>query len=58
MLDRLPHRSVVLRLDGDSYRLRDHYARTQSQRTATRTHPKIATAHMWETSVSTPGELS
>ena len=28
MLDRLLHRSVVLALDGDSYRLRDHQART------------------------------
>jgi DNA replication protein DnaC len=28
MLDRLLHRSVVLNLDGDSYRLRDHHART------------------------------
>ena len=27
MLDRLLHRSVVLALDGDSYRLRDHQAR-------------------------------
>ena len=35
MLDRLLHRSVVLKLDGDSYRLRDHHARTQNQRTAT-----------------------
>jgi len=26
-LDRLLHRSVVLNLDGDSYRLRDHHAR-------------------------------
>ena len=35
MLDRLLHRSVVLKLDGDSYRLRDHHARTHSKRTAT-----------------------
>lgn len=35
MLDRLLHRSVVLKLDGDSYRLRDHHARSQNQRTAT-----------------------
>ncbi len=28
MLDRLLHRSVVLNLDGDSYRLRDHQARS------------------------------
>ena len=35
MLDRLLHRSVVLKLDGDSYRLRDHHARSHNQRTAT-----------------------
>ena len=34
MLDRLLHRSVVLNLDGDSYRLRDHHARTGNLRTA------------------------
>jgi DNA replication protein DnaC len=30
MLDRLPHRSVVLNLNGDSYRLRNHHARTDT----------------------------
>ena len=30
MLDRLLHRSVVLNLDGDSYRLRDHNARAEN----------------------------
>jgi DNA replication protein DnaC len=34
MLDRLLHRSVVLNLDGDSYRLRDHHARNGILRTA------------------------
>ena len=34
MLDRLLHRSVVLKLDGDSYRLRDHHARNETHRTA------------------------
>jgi DNA replication protein DnaC len=34
MLDRLLHRSVVLNLDGDSYRLRDHNARTDNLRRA------------------------
>ena len=29
LLDRLLHRSVVLNLDGDSYRLRDHHARPE-----------------------------
>lgn len=33
MLDRLLHRSVVLNLDGDSYRLRDHHAKNQALRT-------------------------
>lgn len=35
MLDRLRHRSVVLNLVGDSYRLRDHHARTDTLRRAT-----------------------
>ncbi|WP_182349581.1 IS21-like element helper ATPase IstB [Tomitella gaofuii] len=35
MLDRLLHRSVVLDLDGDSYRLREHHARAERLRVAT-----------------------
>ena len=35
MLNRLLHRSVVLNLDGDSYRLRDHHARTDALRRTT-----------------------
>jgi DNA replication protein DnaC len=35
MLDRLLHRSVVINLDGDSYRLRDHHARAQELRHVT-----------------------
>jgi DNA replication protein DnaC len=35
MLDRLLHRSVVLNLDGDSYRLRDHHARNDTLRQTT-----------------------
>ncbi|MDI9977437.1 IS21-like element helper ATPase IstB [Rhodococcus sp. IEGM 1307] len=35
MLDRLLHRSVVLNLDGDSYRLRDHHALADNLRKAT-----------------------
>ena len=35
MLDRLLHRSVVLNLDGDSYRLRDHHARSDELRRTT-----------------------
>ena len=34
MLDRLLHRSVVLNLDGDSYRLRDHHARNDNHHQA------------------------
>ena len=34
MLDRLLHRSVVLNLDGDSYRLRAHHARNDTLRQA------------------------
>jgi DNA replication protein DnaC len=35
LLDRLLHRSVVLTLDGDSYRLRDHHARNDTLRATT-----------------------
>ena len=35
LLDRLLHRSVVLTLDGDSYRLRSHHARADTLRAAT-----------------------
>lgn len=35
MLDRLLHRSVVLNLDGDSYRLRDHHAAAERLRQTT-----------------------
>jgi DNA replication protein DnaC len=35
LLDRLLHRSVVLNLDGDSYRLRAHHARSEALRSAT-----------------------
>jgi DNA replication protein DnaC len=34
MLDRLLHRSVVINLDGDSYRLRGHHARSERTRKA------------------------
>ena len=36
MLDRLLHRSVVLQIDGESYRMRAHRAQTERLRTATR----------------------
>jgi DNA replication protein DnaC len=43
MLDRLLHRSVVLNLDGDSYRLRDHHARNNTlRRTTTGTRQPLA----------------
>ncbi|ETZ64021.1 putative dNA replication family protein, partial [Mycobacterium sp. MAC_011194_8550] len=35
MLDRLLHRSVVINLDGESYRLRDHHAAAETLRRAT-----------------------
>ncbi|WP_197516601.1 ATP-binding protein, partial [Nocardia sp. 852002-51101_SCH5132738] len=37
LLDRLLHRSMVINLDGDSYRLRDHHARSENHRTASGT---------------------
>ncbi|MBI4942875.1 MAG: ATP-binding protein [Actinobacteria bacterium] len=40
MLDRLLHRSVVLTLDGDSYRLRDHHARNDNLRRTTTGSPR------------------
>jgi DNA replication protein DnaC len=36
MLDRLLHRSVVLNIDGPSYRMRAHQARTEGLRAATK----------------------
>jgi DNA replication protein DnaC len=36
LLDRLLHRSVVLDINEDSYRLRDHHARTDNIRKANR----------------------
>ena len=42
MLDGLLHRSVVINLDGDSYRLRDHHARNdQLRRTTTGTRQPL-----------------
>ena len=38
LLDRLLHRSVVLDISGDSYRLRDHHARTQTLRALSLIH--------------------
>jgi DNA replication protein DnaC len=35
LMDRLLHPSVVLNLDGDSYRLREHHARNDTLRAAT-----------------------
>ena len=39
MLDRLLHRSVVMNLDGHSYRLRDHQARGETLRQTTTANP-------------------
>jgi DNA replication protein DnaC len=38
MLDRLLHRSVVVNIDGDSYRMRSHRARAEATRKAVRNH--------------------
>ncbi len=49
LLDRLLRRSVVLTLDGDSYRLRDHHARADTLRAATTgTGSHYANRHRWE----------
>lgn len=39
MLDRLLHRSVVLNIDGESYRMRAHRARAENLRKAVTTTP-------------------
>jgi DNA replication protein DnaC len=36
MLDRLLHRSVVFNIDGDSYRMREHRARSERLRPRSR----------------------
>jgi hypothetical protein len=43
MLDRLLHRSVVLNIDGDSYRMRSHRARAEATRLAL--HPTRPESH-------------
>ena len=60
MLDRLLHRSVVINLDGDSYRLRDHHARTDTPPPHHHRHPPtttLNTASRWGISMSTTGEF-
>ena len=61
MLDRLLHRSVVINLDGDSYRLRDHHARNRTTPpNGHRRHPTtttLTTASGWGISMSTTGEV-
>ena len=59
MLDRLLHRSVVLNLDGDSYRLRDHHARTDTLRgatTGTSADPILTTTTGWGISAGNSGQ--
>lgn len=42
MLDRLLHRSLVINLDGESYRLRDHQAAAETlRRTAPGNHQQL-----------------
>ena len=43
MLDRLLHRSVVLNLDGESYRLRDHHAAAEKPPPNNHRHPPTTT---------------
>ena len=38
MLDRLLHRSVVVEITGDSYRMRSHRARAEATRRAVASH--------------------
>jgi DNA replication protein DnaC len=45
LLDRLLHRSVVIDISGDSYRLRDHQARTDNIRRALRTSTTPSQGH-------------
>jgi DNA replication protein DnaC len=45
LLDRLLHRSVVIDISGDSYRLRDHQARTDNIRRALRTSTGPSQGH-------------
>jgi hypothetical protein len=49
LLDRLLHRSVVLDITGESYRLRDHHARANTQ--ASDPHHPITTATLTTTRV-------
>ena len=50
LLDRLLHRSVVLDITGESYRLRDHHARADTLRASDPHHP-ITTATLTTTRV-------
>lgn len=40
MLDRLMHRSVIIAIDGDSYRMRAHREHTETLRTAIAVNPQ------------------
>ena len=51
MLDRLLHRSVVFNIDGDSYRMRTHRARSENLRKGVR-----PTAAKWSTAATHPGD--
>ena len=59
MLDRLLHRSAVINLDGDSYRLRDHHAAAETLRRVTPDPPTstLTTAYRRGVSTSTPGNF-
>jgi len=45
MLDRLLHRSVVINIDGDSYRMRSHRARAEATRRAVARPRTTGTRH-------------
>jgi hypothetical protein len=63
MLDRLLHKSVVLQIDGESYRMREHRARAEALRkgvmhTATTAYHVCPTGLLtWGISVIEPGEF-
>lgn len=60
MLDRLLHRSVVINLDGESYRLRDQRAAAETLRrttTGNRQPIRLTAAHRWRLSTSTPEDF-
>lgn len=56
MLDRLLHRSVVITLDGASYRLRNHHAAADELRRVTTGTIRSPNQATWGLSISKTGE--